>query len=86
MTKHDTNIEQVNNLLREGKLVDLHKVVIQGMQVSEREYSLKNLEKFYEFQRKGEIQKANESTDKYIDWIETKNDKLLEDLFIELYS
>ena len=80
MTKHDTNIEQVNNLLREGKLVDLHKVVIQGMQVSEREYSLKNLEKFYEFQRKGEIQKANESTDKYIDWIETKNDKLLEEI------
>ena len=80
MTKHDTNIEQVNDLLREGKLVDLHKVVTQGMQVSEREYSLKNLEKFYEFQRKGEIQKANESTDKYIDWIETKNDKLLEEI------
>ncbi len=80
MTKHDTNIEQVNNLLREGKLVDLHKVVTQGMQVSEREYSLKNLEKFYEFQRKGEIQKANESTNKYIDWIETKNDKLLEEI------
>ena len=50
------------------------------MQVSVREYSLKNLEKFYEFQRKGEIQKANESTDKYIDWIETKNDKLLEEI------
>ena len=33
------------------------------MQVS-REYSLKNLEKFYEFQRK-KIQKANESTQIY---------------------
>ena len=39
-----------------------------------------NLEKFFEFQRKGKIQKANESTDKYIDWIETKNDKLLEEI------
>ena len=64
MTKHDSNIGQVNDLLREGKLVDLHKVVTQGMQVSVREYSLKNLEKFYGFERKGEIQKANESTDK----------------------
>jgi|ETNmetMinimDraft_20_1059909.scaffolds.fasta_scaffold04374_3 uncharacterized protein len=80
MTKHDSNIGQVNDLLREGKLVDLHKVVTQGMQVSVREYSLKNLEKFYGFERKGEIQNANESTDKYLDWIETEDDKLLEEI------
>ena len=41
MSKHDTHLEQVNDLLRYGKLVDLHAVVNQGMQVSEREYSLK---------------------------------------------
>ena len=80
MTKHDSNIGQVNDLLRKGKLVDLHKVVTQGMQVSVREYSLKNLEKFYGFERKGEIQKASESTDKYLDWIETEDDKLLEEI------
>ena len=42
MSKHDTHLEQVNDLLRYGKLVDLHAVVNQGIQVSEREYSLKN--------------------------------------------
>jgi len=78
--KHGINTGRVNTLLREGKLVDLHKVVTQGMQISEKEYSLKNLEKFYDFKRKGEIQKAHESTDKYLDWIEIKDKKLLEEI------
>ena len=39
--KHGINTGRVNTLLREGRLVDLHKVVTQGMQVSEKEYSLK---------------------------------------------
>ena len=63
--KHDTNFEQVNDLLREEKLIDLFHVVKQGIQVSEKEYSLKNLEKYYGFKRAGEIKKANESTDIY---------------------
>ena len=77
MSKHDTHLEQVNDLLRYGKLVDLYAVVNQGMQVSEREYSLKNLEKFYQFKRKGEIKKASDSTDKYLDWIETGERKTI---------
>ena len=84
MSKHDTHLEQVNDLLRYGKLVDLYAVVNQGIQVSEREYSLKNLEKFYKYQRKGEIKKANDSTDKYLDWIETGEEKLLDE--IKLYN
>ena len=84
MSKHDTHLEQVNDLLRYGKLVDLYAVVNQGIQVSEREYSLKNLEKFYEYKRKGEIKKANDSTDKYLDWIETGEEKLLDE--IKLYN
>ena len=84
MSKHDTYIEQVNDILRYGKLVDLHAVLNQGMQVSEKEYSLKNLEKFYQYKRKGEIKKANESTDKYLDWIETGEEKLLDE--IKLYN
>ena len=54
------------------------------MQVSEREYSLKNLEKFYNYKRKGEIKKANDSTDRYLDWIETGEEKLLDE--IKLYN
>ena len=82
MTKHDVKIEQVNNLLRNGKLVDLFHVVTQGLQVSETEYSLKNLEKFYKFKRSGEVQKANESTDNYLDWIETQEEKFLLNIMI----
>lgn len=74
--------DRVNSLLREGKLIDLHKVVTQGMQVSETEYSLKNLEKFYQFKRSGDIQKANESTDNYLEWLETKDEELLDKIKI----
>ena len=84
MSKHDTHLEQVNDLLRYGKLVDLHAVLNQGMQISEKEYSLKNVEKFYKYKRKGEVKKASDSTDKYLDWIETKEGKLLDD--IKLYN
>jgi len=84
MSKHDTCLEQVNDVLRYGKLIDLNAVVNQGMQVSEREYSLKNLEKFYNYKRQGEIKKASDSTDKYLDWIETGEEKLLEE--IKLYN
>ena len=38
------------------------------------------MKKFYDFKRKGEIQKAHESTDKYLDWIEIKDKKLLEEI------
>ena len=80
--KHDTNVEQVNDLLREGRLVDLKNIVNEAMQVSEKEYSLKNLEKYYSYKRLGEIQRANESTDKYLYWIETGDKKLLEEIKI----
>jgi len=84
MNKYNSNIEQINDLLREAKLVDLYNIVTQGMQVSEKEYSLKNLEKHYGFERIGEIQKANESTDKFLEWDETREKKLVEE--IKLYN
>ena len=80
--KHDTNFEQVNDLLREEKLVDLFHVVKQGIQVSEKEYSLKNLEKYYGFKRAGEIKKANESTDIYLDWVETQEKELFDKIIL----
>ncbi len=80
MTKHDTKIEEVNDILRNGKLIDLYNISNQGLQVSETEYSLKNLEKYYGFKRSGEVQKANESTDNYLDWIETQEEKFLSEI------
>ena len=80
--KHDTNFAQVNDLLREEKLIDLFHVVKQGMQVSEKQYSLKNLEKHYGFKRVGEIKKANESTDIYLDWVETQEKELFDKIIL----
>ena len=80
--KHDTNFAQVNDLLREEKLIDLFCVVKQGIQVSEKEYSLKNLEKHYGFKRVGEIKKANESTDIYLDWVETQEKELFDKIIL----
>ena len=44
---HGTREAQVDDLLRRRKLVDLYKVVREGIRISEPRYSLKNLEVFY---------------------------------------
>ena len=41
MTKHDVKIEQVNNLLRNGKLVDLFHVVTQVYKFQKQSIHLK---------------------------------------------
>jgi len=47
MSLHGTREAEVDHLLRAGKLVDLYKVVREGLRVSEPRYSIKNLEIFY---------------------------------------
>ena len=47
MSLHGTREVEVDNLLRYGKLIDLYKVVREGIRVSEPRYSIKNIEHFY---------------------------------------
>ncbi|MDA8933306.1 TM0106 family RecB-like putative nuclease [Candidatus Pelagibacter ubique] len=69
-----------DNLLRKEKYVDLFAIAKQSIRTSERDMSLKSIEKFYDFERKADIVKADDSVAKYDNWITTKNDKHKKDI------
>jgi len=69
-----------DNLLRKEKYVDLFAIAKQSIRTSERDMSLKSIEKFYEFKRKADIVKADDSVAKYDNWITTKNEKYKQDI------
>jgi uncharacterized protein len=77
MMLHGTREVEVDNFLREHKLVDLYKVVREGIQVSEPSYSLKNIEHFYRIPREGEITAASDSIVAYDQWRELRDPALL---------
>jgi uncharacterized protein len=59
---HGTRETEVDNLLRQHKLVDIYKVVRESVRLSEPRYSIKNVEAFYlDAARSGEVKTANES-------------------------
>jgi len=69
-----------DNLLRKEKYVDLFAIAKQSIRTSERDMSLKSIEKFYDFERKADIVKADDSVAKFDNWITTKNDKHKKDI------
>jgi uncharacterized protein len=77
MSLHGTRENEVDNLLRGQKLVDLYKVVREGIRVSEPGYSIKNIEHFYMPRREGEVQNAGASIVYYERWRQTRDDALL---------
>jgi uncharacterized protein len=84
MSLHGTREAEVDYLLRAGKLIDLYKVVREGIRVSEPRYSIKNIEHFYLEQRSGEVTNAGDSIVYYERWKETGDPQLLRD--IEQYN
>jgi predicted RecB family nuclease len=74
---HGTREAEVDNLLRSKKLVDLYKVVREGIRTSEPAYSIKNLEVFYMPPREGEVSNAGESVVMYEHWRKLQNPVLL---------
>jgi uncharacterized protein len=84
MSLHGTREAEVDNLLRAGKLVDLYKVVSEGIRVSEPRYSIKNIEHFYLEGRTGDVTNAGASIVYYERWKETGDPQLLKD--IESYN
>ena len=81
---HSINGIDYDNFLRLEKFVNLLNVNKQGLFLSESSYSLKNVEKFYEFKREGDVQKGDISQDYYSEWIETQDQKYLDE--IESYN
>lgn len=80
MSLHGTREAEVDHLLRAGKLIDLYKVVREGLRVSEPRYSIKNLETFYAEKREGEVKSAGASIVFYERWKETGEAQLLADI------
>ena len=77
---HATREVEVDNLLRQGALVDLYKVVREGIRISEPSYSIKNVEHFYRPARAGDVQNAGASIVFYERWRETQDAQLLQDI------
>jgi predicted RecB family nuclease len=80
MSLHGTREAEVDNFLRARKLVDLYKVVREGIRVSEPRYSIKNIEHFYLEKRTGDVKDAGASIVYYERWKETGDPQLLKDI------
>ena len=80
MMLHGTREVEVDNLLRNKKLVDLFKVLREALRVSEPAYSLKNIERFYADERQGDVTAASDSIVAYERWRELRDPALLEEI------
>jgi predicted RecB family nuclease len=77
---HGTREAQVDDLLRHRKLVDVYKVVREGVRISEPAYSLKNVEVFFNGDRSGEVKTALDSMIVYDQWQQTGDQALLDQI------
>lgn len=84
MSLHGTREAEVDDLLRQGKLVDLYRIVREAIRVSEPSYSIKNLEVFYREAREGDVKNAGASIVYYERWRATREQRWLDD--IEAYN
>ena len=75
---HKVNSVDYDHYLNLGKFVDLYKIVKQAVHVSQKSYSIKDIEKYYNFQRSGDILKGDVSEEFYIKWMQSKDQKLLD--------
>ena len=80
MSRYATREAEVDRLLRGEVMVDLYRVVSQGIRVSLESYGLKKLEPFYWPQRDAAISDGAASVSAYERWRETRDDKLLQEL------
>jgi predicted RecB family nuclease len=77
---HGTREAQLDDLLRRRKLVDLYKVVREGVRISEPGYSLKNVEVFFGGDRAGVVKTALDSMVVYDQWQQTGDQALLDQI------
>lgn len=84
MGVHAAREDAVDTFLREGVLVDLYKIVRQGVAVSQESYSIKKVEALYMKQRGGAIHDAGGSIVAYETWLEKGEQQILDE--IEAYN
>ena len=66
---------EYDQYLRSSKFVNLLSICQDAIMISENSYSLKNIEKFYPFNRTGDVQKGEQSEEFYLEWVQTNNKK-----------
>ena len=75
--EHGTRENELDDLLRDRKLVDLYRVVRESVLVSEPSYSLKSLEVFFAPERTQAIKEGGESIVKFERWLLFRDDAIL---------
>src|SRR3989440_530380 len=75
-----TREAEVDRLLRGRVLVDLYRVVRQAVRIGTESYSLKELEALYRGKRSTEIVDAAGSIVAYEDWLESRDQRLLDEI------
>ena len=68
--RHGIYEQEVAWLINTGRLVDMFNIVRNSMIIGEESYSIKKLERYYDFQRSSDVQKASASIDEYDRWRE----------------
>lgn len=76
--RHAVCEEQLDNLLRNQKFIDLYMIVRESIRTSEPGYSIKDLETFYMKKRDNDVVTAADSIVVYNEWRETGADELLQ--------
>ena len=83
MSAHATREAEVDDLLRREILVDLYRVVRQGLRAGVRSYSLKEIEQFF-FTRTAKVTSGNDAVLSFEQYLEDGDESLLAD--IEAYN
>ncbi len=84
MGRYGTREDEIDDLLRDKVLVDLYRVVRQGVRVGAESYSIKKLEPLYMDARDGDITDAATSIVEYERWLEEGDQAILD--AIERYN
>jgi uncharacterized protein len=78
MGLHATREDEVDQLLRGNVLVDLYRVVEQGLRISRPSYSLKHVELFYMPDRQASVTDGEDSILKFEERLDTQDQALLD--------
>lgn len=79
-TKYGIGEAFLDRLLRERRFVDLYAVVRGGVIASERNYSIKSMEAFYDITRDGDVKSGGGSVVAYEEWRETREQRILDEI------
>jgi uncharacterized protein len=84
MGEHATREDEIDDFLRGDVLVDLYRITLQALRASVDSYSIKVVEQLYGFERTAEVTGGDESAVLFDQWLESRDDTILEQ--VQLYN